>query len=136
MLKTCKKDFKYAFRFLKSYTRYNRDNIPLYIVMGRREMQVFREIYRYKDDNVSYIEEEKCPYLLEKKSVKGLSKEYLNQEIIKLWFWETQIAENYLCVDSDAVFIRDFYISDFMYDDSTPYSVLCEDKDLKQCHLL
>ena len=38
------------------------------------------------------------------------------------------ICENYLCIDSDSEFIRDFYYSDFMYNDNTPYTIMHESK--------
>ncbi|NTW29705.1 MAG: hypothetical protein HGA33_00310 [Candidatus Moranbacteria bacterium] len=60
----------------------------------------------------------------------GLSLGYLNQEICKLAFWETGCCENYLCVDSDAYFVRNFYKKDFIREDGVPYSVLVMDKDL------
>jgi hypothetical protein len=56
---------------------------------------------------------------------------YINQEIIKLAFWELELTTNYFCVDSDAEFIRPFHRSDFMVDESTPYTVLVEDNELK-----
>ena len=34
-------------------------------------------------------------------------------------------------MDSDAEFIRDFHVQDFMYDEHTPFSVLVEDKELE-----
>jgi hypothetical protein len=65
------------------------------------------------------------------KNFGNISIGYLNQEIVKLSFWELQYCENYLCVDSDAEFIKDFYFNDFMYDSNTPYSILIEDNELK-----
>ncbi len=65
------------------------------------------------------------------REVKGLSAGYINQEIVKLSFWELGFCENYMCIDSDSVFIREFGIADFMHDEETPYSVLYEDTDLK-----
>jgi hypothetical protein len=55
---------------------------------------------------------------------------YINQQIVKLSFWETRLCENYLCLDSDGEFIRDFSLEDFMYDEETPFTVGIEDKDL------
>ena len=33
-------------------------------------------------------------------------------------------------MDSEGQFVRDFYVSDFMYDDNTPYTILIEDNEL------
>jgi len=56
---------------------------------------------------------------------------YINQEIVKLAFHELDLAENYFCVDSDAVFIRDIHASDFLAPDGFPYTVLVENNELK-----
>ncbi len=40
--------------------------------------------------------------------VAGIRPGYINQEIVKLAFWELGLTENYFCVDSDAVFVRPF----------------------------
>jgi len=56
----------------------------------------------------------------------------LSQQIIKSEFWRLGYSENYLCLDSDSLFIRKFYQSDFMSDDLTPYTVLHQNKELFQ----
>jgi hypothetical protein len=63
--------------------------------------------------------------------VAGVRPGYINQEIIKLAFWELGLAANYLPVDSDAVFLRPFGVSDFMHSIDVPYTVLLEDRDLQ-----
>ena len=35
-----------------------------------------------------------------------------------------------MCIDSDTIFIKDFSRDDFFYDETTPYIVLVQDKDL------
>jgi hypothetical protein len=62
--------------------------------------------------------------------VHGIRPGYINQEIIKLAFWELGLAANYFCVDSDAEFIREFRVTDFMFDHHTPYAVLVQDLEL------
>jgi hypothetical protein len=42
------------------------------------------------------------------------------------------LAQNYLCIDSDSVFIRDFGVSDFLASDGNPYTVLHQNKELFQ----
>jgi hypothetical protein len=56
----------------------------------------------------------------------------LSQQIIKAEFWRLGIAENYLCLDSDSLFIRNFYKSDFVSGDGVPYTVLHQNKELFQ----
>jgi Family of unknown function (DUF6492) len=56
----------------------------------------------------------------------------LSQQIVKSEFWRMQLAQNYLCLDSDSVFIRDFYQADFLMADGVPYTVLHQNKELFQ----
>jgi hypothetical protein len=56
----------------------------------------------------------------------------LSQQIVKAEFWRLGLAGNYLCLDSDSKFIRDFRQSDFVADDNIPYTVLHQNKELFQ----
>jgi hypothetical protein len=127
LLKTFAGDIEYAQRFVASYNKYNVDNIPLYIVAPRDDIGLFIPLV---SKNIELIDEESVTDSLVTEAVGGIRPGYVNQEIIKLAFWETERCENYLCADSDGEFIRDFHVSDFMYDDDTPYSVLVEDNEL------
>lgn len=117
-------------RLLASYSRYNSDKISLVVVVPEADKSIFQEIIT-NNENVSIITEESYSkdYLVNE-PVMGLSVGYINQEICKLAFWETNISENVLFVDSDVYFIRDFHVSDFMATEDIPYSVLTMDKDL------
>jgi hypothetical protein len=129
LLKSYHGDFEYANRLVKSYLKHNPDEIPLYIVVPKEDLTLFKKL---TGGTIFLINEESITkHLVNDFSVRGIRPGYINQEIIKLAFWETNICENYFCVDSDAVFIRNFYMSDFMYNDQTPYSILSEDNELK-----
>lgn len=132
MLKTYEKDFPYAERLLASFAKHNRDGIHCYVVAPRESGKVlFDALSDEIKKNVSFIAEEEWGELLTDESINGIRAGYINQEIIKLSFWEKGLCENYCCLDSDGVFIRDFYLSDFMFDEKTPYTVLIEDNELK-----
>jgi hypothetical protein len=128
LLKTFVDDLKYVERLIPSYNKYNRDNIPLYFVVPEADINVFQ---RFSNLNVEILSEELFNDKLTSVPVFGMKPGYINQQIIKLSFWELQLSENYFCLDSDGEFIRDFFISDFMYDERTPYSILIEDNELK-----
>jgi hypothetical protein len=55
---------------------------------------------------------------------------YLSQQVVKSEFWRLGYSEVYLCLDSDAFFIRPFGRADFMAADGTPYTMLDEAHDL------
>ena len=58
----------------------------------------------------------------------SLGNGWLDQQVVKLRFYKLKVCDFYLVLDSDSYFIRDFYISDFMYDNHTPYIVCHEGK--------
>ena len=70
-------------------------------------MQKFQ---KFKESNIEIFSDESITdYLVEDDSVMGIRPGYINQEIVKLAFWEKGLCENYFCMDSDGVFIRNFF---------------------------
>ena len=109
LLKTYKGDLKYVERLLISFHKHNIENIPLYLVCPEVELGIFRHftgknIYICSDESVT--NELVCD-----DSILGIRPGYINQEIIKLSFWEKKVCNNYFCLDSDIVFIRDFSVT-------------------------
>lgn len=126
--KTYSGDIKRFELMLSSFNQHNIDNIDLVVSVPETELDLFKN---FESDTVSVISDESYAgehFTTEK--LHGLSVGYCNQEICKLAFWESKIAKNYLCIDSDLFFIRDFHESDFMADADTPYTILVMDKDL------
>jgi len=128
LLKTYIGDIEYVERLISSYNKYNIDKIPLYIVAPDSDIKAFE---KFTDDDIELLTDEAVTNnLVYDNSVRGIRSGYINQAIIKLAFWEKRLCENYFCMDSDGEFIRDFFISDFMYDDDTPFTILVEDNEL------
>lgn len=126
--KSYRNDFDRLNILIKTFEKYNHDNIKLFISIPETDIPYFKinlsnNIYLIADESFAseYLTDEDY---LDKKSG------YLNQEICKLVFFKSNFSENYFCLDSDSQFIRPFFYSDFMYDDDTPYTVLVQDKDL------
>lgn len=129
LLKTYLGDISYVERLIPSYHKYNKEQIPLYIVVPQIDLPSFE---RFESLGIKLLSDESITgNLVTDNRVRGIRPGYINQEIIKLAFWEKNLCENYFCMDSDGVFIRDFYVSDFMYDEKTPYTVLGEDHEFK-----
>jgi hypothetical protein len=57
---------------------------------------------------------------------------YIQQQIIKAEFWRYNPCSAYLCIDSDSVFIRDFYIEDFLATDGYPYTTINQAQTLME----
>ncbi|MCX6432173.1 MAG: DUF6492 family protein [Actinobacteria bacterium] len=128
LLKSYGADFEYAARLVESFNRFNVDGLPLYVVVPPGDVEQFGNL---ASANVTVLSEAALDAHLVTQPIGGMRPGYINQEIVKLSFWELGLADNYFCVDSDAVFIRPFGRSDFMRDEHTPYSVLVEDNELK-----
>lgn len=121
-------DIEYVERLIPSYKKYNIDKIPLYIVAPISDIKAFE---KFMDDNIELLTEESITdNLVHDSNFFGFKPGYINQEIVKLAFWEKKLCENYFCMDSDGEFIRNFFVSDFMYDHETPFTILVEDNEL------
>jgi len=128
LLKSYDQDFAYAQRLITSFHKHNADNLTLYVVVPESDLPSFQVL---ASETVVVLTESVLSEHLVDKPVSGMRAGYINQEIVKLSFWELGYLDNYFCVDSEAVFLRDFRQSDFMVDGSTPYTVLVEDHELK-----
>ena len=121
-------DFEYAKRMVKSFEKFNKESVPLYVVVPESDLELFDSLTSAR---VQILSENLCAQHLVDHPVHGMRAGYINQEIVKLAFWELNLASNYFCVDSDAEFIREFSVSDFMFDADTPFSVLVQDLELE-----
>jgi hypothetical protein len=113
---------------VETFRRFNRGRLPLYISCPADDLPLFAPL---AGGDVELIADESFagPHLTHT-PMNGMSVGYVNQQICKLNFFRAGLADNYLNVDSDTVFIRDFDVGDFMHDTGTPYTVLVQDKDL------
>ena len=128
LIKSHLPDRDYAARLLDSIRRYNVESIPVFVVVPPEDVVSFDSLAA---GVATVLSESELSEHLVIEPVAGFSAGYINQEIVKLSFWELGLAENYLCADSDAEFIRPFTASDFMADANTPFTFLTEDADLR-----
>ena len=126
--KTYSGDMNRVRLMIESFNKYNVDAISLILSVPESEIDKFRQ---FESKTIAIVSDESyaCKYFTKEK-LHNLPVGYVNQEICKLAFWESKIAKNYLCIDSDLLFIRDFHESDFMADKNTPFTILVMDKDL------
>jgi hypothetical protein len=128
LLKSYGPDFDHASRLVASFTEHNVEALPLFVVVPDEDRSRFAGL---AGPNVEVLSETLLGEHLVDQPVGGMRPGYINQEIVKLAFWELGLVQNYFCVDSDAVFVRDFGSKDFMADADTPFTVLVEDNELK-----
>ena len=127
LVKSYRNDLDLAARLFATLDRFNVDDIPTWVVVPDDDVADFQELCA---DPLFVLPESVLQQHLVSEPIAGIRPGYINQEIVKLAFWELGLASNYLPVDSDAVFLRDFTMSDFMFSSEIPYTVLLEDRDL------
>jgi len=128
--KSYEKDALRARRMAESVQRFNADSIPLYMSVPASDLDIFKQCV----DNAS------CQFITDEeilqKSIQAhgplpsrFPSEFL-QQLIKLEFWRMDLCKNYVWIDSDSYFIRPFTVKDFFYDETIPYTVQHDSKDL------
>jgi hypothetical protein len=115
--KSYNKDFARVVNLVSSVDDFNKDNIRFYVSVPKADVSEFKQI-----EGITVL----CDDDIYQSNKPG----WVQQQLVKASFWKLGLAENYVCLDSDAYFIRPFGISDFMFDDETPYTVIHEQKEL------
>ena len=131
--KSYRRDFLRLKRLLVSINQYNVDQIPFYISTPQDQYQdlisVLAEVggYEWVSDESIIAANPRVPQGIEKTRSGGLS-----QQAIKSEFWRLGISMNYVCFDSDCIFIKEFRKSDFLSSDGNPYTVIYQNKEFFQ----
>jgi hypothetical protein len=128
MLKSYSGDLKFVVRLVGTFHKHNIDNLTLFLVAPAQDLELFRKL---SHPNLVFIAEEQVPCKLLPASKIPRQAGYINQQVLKLSFHRLNLVENYLALDSDGVFIRDFTQADFIHEDGRAFQVLVEDKLLK-----
>jgi hypothetical protein len=117
-------------RLAQSIRTYNVENLPFYVSVPRSQLDLFKE--HLADFELTLLPDEEildASPNLESDKVHHMPG-HLSQQIVKSQFWRLNLAGAYVCLDSDAVFIRPFGLSDFVAPDGFPYTTLDEAHDL------
>jgi hypothetical protein len=115
--KSYHKDVERAKILLDSIVKYNADNIPFYISVPETDIELFQSILGTEHYT-----------LVTDQSIDSDNEGWKGQQIVKSQFWKLGLCENYVCVDSDCFFIKPFHVTDFMFNDDTPYTICHEYK--------
>ncbi|MDH4479046.1 MAG: DUF6492 family protein [Rhodoferax sp.] len=113
-------------RLAQSVCSYNSQNLPFYVSVPETELSLFHE--HLDELNVRLVSDEdilRASPGIDAQKVAQMPGS-MAQQVVKSEFWRLAISEAYLCLDSDAVFIRPFDITDFMTPDGIPYTVIDE----------
>ena len=119
-------------RLVTSIQQFNADSIPLYISVPEQDFSLFEA--RIAVQNVHLIKDEDILCANPRIDVAKVMElpGGLSQQIVKSEFWRLAISTTYVCMDSDCVFIRPFYLDDFISPDGYPYTVMHESKEFLQ----
>lgn len=133
--KSYKTDLRRAVRLAASVQNFNQRDIPFYISVPQTDLTLFQEhLSRFKVQVLSdetILNASPRIVLDHVYAMKGS----IAQQIIKSEFWRLNLCDAYLCLDSDAMFIRPFDVTDFITPDGTPYTVVDEAHDLLEAAL-
>ncbi|APB98100.1 hypothetical protein A4F89_01480 [Polynucleobacter asymbioticus] len=130
--KSYRNDFLRLKRLLSSIEQFNSEKLPFYISTPRADKSELVQAignagYLWVADEDIVVANPRAPFEKYQAMPGGLS-----QAIVKSEFWRLGLAENYLCLDSDCVFIRSFSRADFMMEDGVPFTVLHQNKEYFQ----
>lgn len=128
--KSYRTDLRRVVRLVQSIERFNETKIPVYVSVPDADIPLFREhigatsAHLISDESIL-----RASPRLDLTMVTGMHGA-VAQQVVKSEFWRLGLADAYVCLDSDAVFIRPFSASDFLAPDGYPYTVLDEAHDL------
>jgi hypothetical protein len=135
--KSYRNDVLRAKRLCESVALFNKSQIPFYLSVPAADIQVFNSVINFfnlnqlnkghffliKDEDIVLSNPESTLYRYQKMSG------YLSQQVIKAEAWRFLKCRDYLCIDSDSYFHKEFYLKDFIHEDGLPYTLLHQNDD-------
>ena len=115
--KSYRGDLERCIELSKSIEKYNKDNIPYYVSVPTEDVEMF------KTQLPHYTE------VIDDKLITDNHQGWVGQQFVKSLVYKLDICRFYVCIDSDAYFFKDFYITDFLYAEDVPYMVMHERTD-------
>lgn len=129
--KSYRRDVRRAARLAESIRRFNLQKLPFYLSCPASDMQLFKSTIG--SEGVIFLEDEEiiaANPALDQKVIDELPG-VVSQQIVKSEFWRLGLCENYLCLDSDSYFIRNFGRDDFLTPAGVPYTVMNDSMELR-----
>ena len=128
--KSYDKDMLRAKRMAESVQLYNVDNLNLYMCVPNKDLTAFKG--SFKGIQCNFVTDEDV--LLKSSFMQGdippSYPSHLIQQLVKLEFWRMNYCQNYVWIDSDCYFIKDFYRSDFIAEKALPYTIQHQSEEL------
>ena len=117
-------------RLAQSIERFNAEKIPFHVSVPTTDWALFQE--HLAGLTVTLHRDEEILHALGLHDLTRFNKLHgaVGQQVVKSSFWKLHDCDMYVCLDSDAVFIRPFGRADFVAPDGAPYTVLDEAHEL------
>ena len=134
-------DVKRLSRLLISTQKYNVEQIPVFIIVPAADLiecQSQMQHIAFNETKYHWLTDEAVVQAHPQAQSHGLLGKYrstpgsISQQIIKSEAWRAVGCDAYLSLDSDSVFIKPFYKSDFIGANGTPYTVMHQAKEMYQ----
>lgn len=125
-------DLKRVDRLLRSIERFNKDQLPVFVSIPNRDLSLFHSLNYTSDRKVSFITDEMITVSNPRIKIDAVASwdGRLSQQVIKSEFWRWWLQQNpeaehmnYVCIDSESEFLRDFAREDFVDSENIPYTV-------------
>ncbi len=115
-------DIAYLKILKESIDKYNIDNIPFCLVVPKNDLEKIKESLETGKEayKLFFRTDEDILNLINEKAEQG----WVPQQIIKLNAHKTNLANFYCIIAADCYFITNFRTSDFMYNETTPYTIM------------
>lgn len=120
---TSKRDFVQYKYLINSIKAYNMDNIPVYTCVNDEDLEIFKA--EFADYNITFLKDSDV-------YPNKVGNVWYKQQLIKMNFWRTNLLDIMIQIDSDSFFIKNFYKSDFIAAENIPYTIIHENKELKE----
>jgi hypothetical protein len=123
-------DLRRLQRLARSVQKFNAEHIPFYVSAPQAELALFGE--HLAGLGVNLVADEdilKASPRIDAELVRRMPGS-VAQQVVKAEFWRLGLSTAYVCLDSDAIFIRPFGAGDFLAPDGEPYTMMDEAHDL------
>lgn len=123
-------DLRRVIRLARSVQRFNGERLPFYVSVPHSQLALFQDhLVGLGAELLADEEILRASPRIDTEQVARMPGS-VAQQVIKSEFWRLGLSDAYVCLDSDAVFIRPFGLTDFMTPEGTPYTMLDEAHDL------
>jgi Family of unknown function (DUF6492) len=125
-------------RLLDSVIEFNEDQIPFYLCVPERDLNLFHELIDFDKLKSTYqgiidiITDESVVRAMgpDQIDIYHQTKGYISQQVIKAQVWKKIPCDSYLSLDSDSFFTKNFKLRNFLNTDGTPFTLMHDCREL------